>query len=170
MSITIRPWLAWTSMALLGMVLVLKGCGGGGDSDPDEPVTVDPTLSSLWEAQFNSCGLVCHNPNDVGNGTAPGPDLRTQQSFFDQLVNRTVNTDFPDWVKIGTCNDIPFVTPEDSVRSTLAASLIVELNDQLKILENCDSSWFFHDQNNITLSQEVEDALVQWIESGAPNN
>lgn len=56
------------------------------------------------------------------------------------------------------------------MRSTLAASLIVELNDQLKILENCDSSWFFHDQNNITLSQEVEDALVQWIESGAPNN
>ncbi len=155
-----------TLVGVLGLAsVVLVGCSGG-DSTTSKP---EPTLSSLWNAKFSSCGLNCHSP-DASDGTENGPDLRSKDSFYTQLVGKNVNRDFPLWatVKSGNCNDIDFIAPGNPRGSTLVTSLVQSYSINQT---TCTSSYNLHEVNRVTISnQDLIDALVTWINAGAPDN
>lgn len=133
---------------------------------------VEPTFSSLWEHRFSSCGTSCHSSN-ASDGTELGPDLTTKSGFYTNLVNKTVNADYPAWVAVKTsdCNDSKFINPGDSDSSSLAASLIQSKSVTLAAAESCNTAFNLHAVTNDTISDlDVAKALVDWIDAGAANN
>lgn len=131
---------------------------------------VEPTLSSLWEHEFQTCGVTCHSAN-AADGTDLGPDLSTQAKFYGNLVNKNVVSNFSSWVKTGDCNSVDFVEPGNAARSTLAASLLVNYHDTLAADVPCTSSYNIHVSYKAAITDSaVADALVAWINNGAKND
>ncbi len=156
------PTLAIRSVAALAVGLVLAGC-----TDSSDDGGVKATYSSLWDSTFNSCGVICHSPA-AANGTQNGPDLSSKSSFYANLVGKTVNNDYPNWVKSGNCNDIPFIKPGDAAGSTVVASLIESYSINQT---SCVSSYNLHVVENVEITDsQIQNALVQWINDGAANN
>ncbi|HFD86354.1 MAG TPA: hypothetical protein ENJ35_01610 [Gammaproteobacteria bacterium] len=148
---------------LLALVLGLAGCAD------DTSGTSEPTYTSLWNSTFSSCGVNCHAPG-VSDGTENGPDLRTKAGFYANLVGKNVNNDYPAWAsfKSGNCNNIDFITPGDAARSTVVTSLVESFSINQT---SCTSSFNLHAVNKITISdKQTIDALVSWVNAGAPNN
>ena len=155
------------------MILVLGGTlfacgGGGGDSGGNDKV--QPTLTSLWEYHFNGCGLNCHSP-DAADGTENGPDLTTKENFYNNLVGKNAVDDFGSWLKNSNCNAVDFITPGNANESSLAAAMLQNVSDQLSAAYSCTTSYNIHVVNRVAISdQEIANALVSWINSGAQNN
>lgn len=153
-------------LVLCTWVLTLVGC-----STTDEETKIEPKFSSLWDNKFSSCGVVCHTPSDVANGTADGPDLTTMAKFYANVVNKSVSDDYAAWIAVrtSTCNDQKIVEPSNANNSTLAASLIESVHNTLKT--TCTSAYNYHASNKATITdQALADALVEWINNGAQNN
>ena len=152
-----------------GVALVFGSILAGCDSEDD--ATIEPTLSSLWEAELQNCAFACHEPTGT---QALGPDLSTQDQFHANLVGKTVNADYPDWraTRGGDCNDIPFIQPGEPSQSTALASLVEERHFALLDQQGCTTGFNLHAVENITFAEESPfiQAYVTWIEQGAPNN
>ncbi len=132
-------------LTLTALGAVMFGC-----SNSDK---VEPTLGSLWDNTFKSCGLNCHS----ADGTVPyGPDLTTKEKFRANLLAKTVDNDYPDWITLGAktsdCNDTPFTTASDANHSTLAASLIQSVSDSLSAEKNCNTAYNIHEVNKVTIN------------------
>lgn len=121
-------------------------------------------FDKLWDSQFSGCGAVCHS-SAADDGTENGPDLSSKDKFYNNLVNKTVNTDYPNWVKTGDCNDQKFITPGDANASTLAASLVSSVSDTLTASAQCNSSYNLHVTNNVSVSDP--NGIINWINAGA---
>lgn len=158
--------MAW----VIGMMGAIGGCADedtGTDTGNTGTEPIEPTLSSLWEANFNTCGPNCHQPA----GSVPGgPDLSTQQQFHANLVGRRPS-EFPDWLRTGNC-DVPLIDPGDPDNSLVVASLLQARQDALAARENCVTTYTIHVTNRVNLDGQTElvDAMRTWIERGAPNN
>ncbi len=133
---------------------------------------VEPTFASLWDKSFSGCGLNCHLPSPgVSDGTQNGPDLSSQEKFYSNLVNKTVNDDYPEWERGGDCNDVKFIAPGDANQSTVAASLIQSVSDTLGASDNCATSFNLHEVGKATITnKDIQTALIDWINNGAENN
>ena len=149
-------------------------CSGGGDDPP--PPSVQPTLTSLWDNLFTGCGVNCHSSNDATYDTDLGPDLSTKANFHKNLVNKSVDIDYPAWglstAKLSDCNSMKFITPGDANGSTMAAALILSISDILIAPPfNCTTAYSFHDQTNQAISDNaLKNALITWINNGAQDN
>ncbi len=133
---------------------------------------VEATYSSLWDNRFSSCGVTCHS-DIADDGTQLGPFLVTRAGFYDNLFNKSVAVNYPAWLaqKSGNCNTQKFIAPGNANTSTLAASLIQSVSNTLKANTGCDSSYNLHVANNVEITdKDLENALINWINSGAPNN
>ena len=146
---------------VLGFVIVglLAACS--------EDKKVEATLDSLWDNKFSSCGQTCHSAN-AADGTENGPDLSSKATFVANLNNKTVNADYPNWIKTGDCNDTKMINAGNANSSTLVASLIRSVADVLEANANCATSYNLHDVNKVTISDaELRDALISWVNAGA---
>lgn len=132
----------------------------------------DPTFTDLWNNRFNQCGVSCHS-GAIDGTTDKGPVLTTKTEFYNNLVNKNVTTDYPDWVSelTGNCNSVNFITPGDANQSTLAASLIQSVSTALSTSNNsCDTSYNVHSQVQVTISDSTASDLIKWINAGAKND
>jgi len=132
---------------------------------------VEATFSSLWDNRFSSCGTVCHTAGD--EDTENGPNLSTKSGFYSNLVNKTVNDNYPNWIndRASDCNDAKFIAPGDSNNSSMAASLINSKSVALAAAQNCTTALNVHALKFVTLTDvELANAIVKWIDDGAPNN
>jgi hypothetical protein len=155
-----------TALGGVAVVTLLASCGDSGST------SVEPTLTSLWDNYFNGCALNCHSPG-VTSTVPTGPDLSTKQKFYDNLVNKTVNNDYPLWIatRTGTCNAVRFIMPGSANDSTVAASLIDSISSTVATTYNCDTAYNLHVVNRVDLGDsEIRNALVEWIDQGASNN
>jgi hypothetical protein len=150
-------------------------CSDDGDDSPSPGPTVEPTLTSLWNNLFTGCGVNCHT-STASDGTELGPDLSTKANFYNNLVNKSVDTDYPAWglspTKLSNCNSMNFITPNNATESTLAAALIQSISDTLSAPPfNCVTAYNLHDVNNQAISDNtLKNALITWINNGAQNN
>lgn len=147
---------------------VMFACSDGGNDSPppSDPNTVEPTLTSLWDNLFSGCGINCHSAT-ASDGTENGPDLSTKANFYSNLVNKSPSDiEYQAWVRNSDCN-VNFITPGDVNQSSLAAVLIQSISDSF----GCTTSYNIHEVNNQTISDdELKNALITWINSGAQNN
>lgn len=140
-------------------ISLLSGCGGGG-SGSDEV-----TYNQLWNDEFQSCGTNCHNPS-APDGTENGPDLSTIDGFYANLLNKTVNTDYPLWNKGSDCDDTPFINPNNAAKSLIVTGLIQSDADNIVASGDCTtSSYNEHVAKNVSYNNPT--AVVEWINSGA---
>ena len=148
---------------IAGLVLLsamVFGCGSNNK--------VEPTLTSLWDNEFNTCGVNCHSPA-ASDGTENGPDLTTQANFYNNLVGKGAGN-YPNWLKTSDCN-VDFITPGNADESSMVASLIQSYSDSLAANHNCVTAYNLHLVNHITISDlDLQNALVIWINNGAQNN
>jgi hypothetical protein len=158
---------------LLTLGFALHGCSddGGSDNGGSTPPSggVQATYSSLWNSTFSSCGVNCHSPS-AADGTENGPDLSSKASFYDNLVNKNVDNDYPAWagVKSGDCNSINFITPGNAAESTVVTSLIESYSINQT---SCTSSYNLHVVDRTTITDPaVQNALVTWVNNGAKND
>ena len=162
-----RDRCSWGRCIAMAWVIGMMGAIGGCADEDTGTDTIEPTLSSLWEANFNTCGPNCHQPL----GSVPGgPDLSTQQQFHDNLVGRRPS-EFPDWLRTGNC-DVPLIDPRAPDNSLVVASLLEARQDALAARANCVTTYNIHATNRVNLDGQTElvDAMRTWIENGAPNN
>jgi hypothetical protein len=133
---------------------------------------VEPTLTSLWDNEFNGCGVICHSPN-ASDGTELGPDLTTKDNFYNNLVGKNVFNDYPNWAsrRVGNCDNVNFITPGNADQSTLTSTLIESYSVSLADSQMCDTTFSVHaDIGNDISDKATQDALVEWINNGAQNN
>lgn len=157
---------------LVGVVFICSLMFACGDSGDDESSSLQPTLTSLWDNLLTGCGVNCHSPN-AADGSELGPDMSTKANFYANVVGKSVTADYPNWagLKTGDCNNINFITPGNANESTLTAALILSISDSLATAQSCVTAYNFHDVNNQAISdQELQNALITWINNGAQNN
>jgi hypothetical protein len=137
-------------------ISLLSSCGT--DSAPDKV-----TYSQLFNDEFKGCGSSCHNSN-AADGTENGPDLSTADSFYTSLINKTVNNDYPNWIRGGDCDSIPFINPGNAAKSLIVTGLIQSDADNILISDNCTSAFNLHE---VIASYNNPSAVVEWINNGA---
>lgn len=138
-----------------------------------EDAEVEPTFSSLWENKFNSCGNVTCHSAAASNGTELGPDLSSKSNFYNNLVNKNVAADFPDWaaVRTGSCDSVDFIEPNNANQSTVVGSLVESVSDTLAANFNCTTAYNLHVVEKVHITDsKLQDALIQWVNDGAQNN
>ncbi len=139
-------------------ISLLSGCGGDSDSD-------EVTYNQLWNDEFKSCGSNCHNPT-ASDGTENGPDLSSIDAFYTNLVNKTVNTDYPSWLRGGDCDDTSFINPSNAAKSLIVTGLIQSDADNIVASGDCTtSSYNEHVAKQVSYSNPS--AVVEWINNGA---
>ncbi len=163
-----RPCLA----GIVTVSLLIGGC----DDNATNGNQPQPTLTSLWEAKFSGCALSCHEPD----GVVPfGPDLSTKAQFRDNTVDKSIAVDYPNWLISnggnygGDCANIPFIKPGDPSASTVLASLVQTYADELITSGACTTtSYNTHLVNQVAIidDPDLEQAIVDWIAAGAPDN
>jgi len=141
----------------IAATLVLSGCGSSSN---------DSEFDRLWNSEFYSCGTNCHNPS-ASDGTENGPDMSTQDGFYTNLVNKTVNNDYSGWFGRGSdCDTTPFITPSNADKSTVVTSLVQTYSDALVASNDCTvTSYNIHATNQVSLSDPQ--AVINWINGGA---
>ena len=149
---------------------VMFACSDGGN---DSPPTNPNSFTSLWNNSLQYCGINCHTPDSTGDFTNLGPALSTKANFYNNLIEKSVTVDYPQWAfnKGGDCNSVYFITPGNANESTMAAALILSVSDTLGGAHNCTTSYNGHEQLNQTISDsKLANALITWINEGAQNN
>jgi len=144
-------------------LLLVSGCA-------EEEEEIEPTFTSLWDNVFSGCGISCHSANAT-DGSENGPHLDSKSNFYNNLTGKSA-ADYTNWVKtVGNCDNVSFITAGNANQSTLAASLILSVSDNLKASDSCDSSYSFHaPTSDIITDADIQTALIQWINDGAANN
>jgi len=145
-------------IGLVFNVILLWGCAE----------TDDKRYSNLWDKEFSSCSVSCHSPSAT-NGTEDGPDLSTKSSFYANTVNKTIGTDYPNWIRNGDCDSVKLIDPSSANTSLVVSSLVQSVADTISADFSCTSAFNVHETLNVTLSdQQTIDDLIAWINDGAP--
>lgn len=154
---------------LIGAVFLCAFMFACGDSNNSTP-SVQPTLSSLWDNYFTSCGVNCHSQN-ASDGTQNGPDMSTKANFYTQVVGKSLS-DYQGWTgRTSSCDMVSFITVGNANESSLAAAVILSVSDTLAANHNCTTAYSSHEAINQTISDnQLKDALITWINNGAQNN
>ena len=148
---------------LLLPLLFLTSC-----SETEEETKIEATLTSLWDNKFSSCADVCHKSGH--EDTQDGPDLSSKTNFYNNMVDKSVDVDYPNWIKSGTCTSHKLIEPNNADNSVLTATMVSSVSDSMAAT-GCVTSYALHLTNNQTITnQELIDALEQWIDNGAQNN
>jgi hypothetical protein len=155
----------------LVFVLGLSACGSDKKEEDTSPcasanaIVADASYASLWANVFSGrCGT-CHGA--AATGTLGGPDMRTKDAFYAQVVGKTIN-DYPDWdqaqvTKVG-CLDTPLIKAGKS-----SESLVVAVLDASAVTIGCTVQPHREQPpQNICISNGSLAALKKWIDNGAP--
>ena len=129
-------------------VLLLNGCA-------------KTQYEEVWESSLSSCGTNCHEP---GGTAADGPDMSSSDKFYSNVVGKTVTTDYPNWIKTSTCDDLKIIDAGSANNSSLVAALVQSVSDS----QNCTTAFSFHTGEQVTDTDKTWSELVNWINDGAP--
>jgi len=153
------------------LILGLSACGSDKKSEEDttpcasaNAIVAEATYASLWTNVFSGrCGT-CHG---VGaTGTAGGPDMRTKEAFYANLVGKTVN-DYADWdqaqITLGSCLTTPLINSGKS-----SESLVVAVLDAAAVSVGCTVKPHKEPPQNVCISNGSLANLKKWIDNGAP--
>lgn len=145
-------------------IILFSGCS----SEADKVTVVEPekvTYTQLFDDEFKSCGSSCHNQN-AADGTENGPDLSTADSFYTNLINKTVSSDYPNWIRGGDCDSTLFINPGNAAKSLIVTGLIQSDADNIVASGDCSTSSInIHIVNQV--SYGTPSAVVEWINNGA---
>ena len=141
----------------------------------DDPETVQPTLTSLWNAHFSGCSQNCHEPT---GSQSTGPDMRTKASFLAGLKGITVNSTYSTWAltKAADCNDLELINDDAGVAdnaavSTVAGAMIQSVATGIEGSNACNTAYSTHTSNgNAITDATTQQALIDWINNGAQDN
>jgi len=147
-------------IGLIISVMLLWGC-----SETDDKTT----YTEMWDSLFNTCSTGCHSPAAT-NGTEDGPDFSTKDAFYANTINKTVDTDYQNWVRTGDCNDVSLIKPNSANESLIVGSLALSVADSISAAFNCTNAYNVHIQEQVSADQATIDALIEWINDGAQNN
>jgi len=130
--------------------------------DEKTKTTTEATYDSLWNNVFaDRCGT-CHGVTTKSE-TLGGPDMRTKDAFYANLVNKKGN-DYPDWYTFQSirsdCLSYSFIAP-----GLPAKSLIVAVFDPASA--PCTVKSHTESPQSIPLSSEDLASLKTWITNGA---
>jgi hypothetical protein len=162
-----------TRLALLASSMLLLLSCGKEEKTADSPcasadaIVADASFSSLWTNVFSGrCGS-CHGVTS-NTGTLGGPDMRTKEAFYAQVVGKTIN-DYKAWdqaqnIRAG-CLDTPLVKDSDA-----ANSLVVAVLDPSVTIAGCTIKSHKEAPQSICISNGSLVNLKKWINNGAANN
>lgn len=127
-------------------------------------------FEDVWESSLKDCSTNCHSPDGAGLGLDLGPDMSTQDKFYDNVVGKTVAGNYAAWAaqRTGDCDSVELIKKGDSANSLVVASLVQSTSDALAAAENCNTTFNLHVSNNVTSATETWTDLVKWIDDGAP--
>ncbi len=152
------------SLGLRGLLasswILLISCGSSEDSAKTD-TKVTATYASLWTNLFSSSCVGCHGPGK-DQGTINGPDMRTQDSFFAQVVGKKTS-DYPDWASVqkkADCDGKYLIQAGNA-----ADSLVVGVLDA----DNAPCTLVDHSQSPqlVKYTADTLAALKEWINAGA---
>ncbi len=129
-------------------IVLLNGCAKTNQFD------------DAWENGLKGCALNCHSP---GGTASDGPDMSTQNKFYDNVIEKTVANNYPDWIKTSDCDTLPLIKPGDAAGSSVVTSLVQSVSDA----QTCSTAFSFHVGNNVTNTENNWSDLVKWINDGA---
>lgn len=154
----------------LVFILGLSSCGSDKKEEDTSPcaatnaIVAEANYASLWANVFSGrCGT-CHGAQ--ATGTLGGPDMRTKEAFYEQLVGKTINS-YPNWdqaqdTKVG-CLDVPLINAGNSAASLVVAVLDPSLSVGCTVQPHREQP-----PQNICISNGSLAALKKWIDNGAP--
>ena len=163
LSLALPPFLA------LCLMFLVFACGTEekkvADTDPCSSangIVADASFNSLWTNVFqNRCGS-CHGTG--GSGTKDGPDMRTQDSFYNNLLSKNASN-FQSWTELlikDECAAYGFIDPNHANKS-----LIVAVLDPALSLGACKVKPHKEAPQKICLSDGSLANLKKWIDNGA---
>jgi len=152
-------------IGLIISVMLLWGC-----SETDDKTT----YTEMWDSLFNTCSTGCHSLSAT-NGTEQGPDFSSKELFYTNTINKTVATDYQNWVDIGgrtgDCDSVNLITPGNANESLVVGSLVQTVSDRIAADNNCTTTYSLHEPLFVTITDQATiDALIEWINDGAQNN
>lgn len=144
-------------LLVLAVFTLFIGCGDDKSGSTTEPGTVERLFSY---PEIRGCGPACHEPDGTQEG---GPDLRTPQSFYRDLVSKD-NSNFLNWIRTTVdCGDTyKYIEPKKPVTSAALMGISQVYDDSL-----CTSALSFHEPANAVLSSDALEDMLLWIEKGA---
>lgn len=150
-------------LALLGAGSLFVSCSNSVDSTTG---TVTGTWSSLYANVFSDSTTCkdCHR----GAGSSSGItnlDFSSSSTSYNQLVNVIVsNPSSP-----ASCNTIRRVDPNQPTKSFLMGLLFSDYNtNNFGGQSGCQPATTHYSVHNVILSSTVKQAIIDWINAGAP--
>jgi hypothetical protein len=150
---------AFGFIAMVGVVLI--SCSS---EDKSETAATLAPYDDLWTNVFSKqCGT-CHGPG-TDSKTAGGPDLRTSEKFYEQLVGKT-GDDYPDWDTYqknrADCLSFNFIKA-----SSAAESVVMAILDTSVSLDGCTIKSHLDAPQSVSISDAYKTKLKTWINDGA---
>lgn len=157
------------SLLSLLLLVSLWSCGSSSDKTEDtspcaaaNSIVAEATYSSLWSNVFSGrCGT-CHGA--AATGTLDGPDMRTKEAFYANVVGKAT-TDYKDWddanITLKDCLSTAFIKPGSSAQSVVVGTL------DATVSLGCTPKPHKDPPQNICISNGSLAALKKWIDNGA---
>jgi len=157
------------SLCSLFLAFILNGCGSSKEEAPktceeSQPTVAKASFSDLYTTVFSpQCGA-CHGPG-TNSGTLGGPDLRTEDGFYNSLVGKK-GTDYPQWSTLQKNRESCLAF--DFIKANAAdESLVVAVLDAATQLSGCEIKFHREVPQNICITTPNLAKLKEWINAGA---
>jgi hypothetical protein len=157
----------WLWLALLTSSLFLLNRCGNRDSQPNSRSFISHdsgTFTDIYTNTLSGQCVACHQPGSSNNDEST-LDFTSQANAFTTLTTGTVVGE----QKAPTCGKMPLVIANDPADSYLMGTLFADYYKGSNFNNDADCAPYQHGQQ-VQLSDDEKNSMLQWIQNGLPNN
>jgi cytochrome c5 len=154
--------------------LLLNSCGSSSDEaappavnscESSQAAVTAATFNELYTKVLGSQCAACHGPGN-DSGTAGGPDMRTADKFYEQVVGKK-GSDYPDWDTFQK-NREGCLAYDLINKGSAAESVLVSVLDRSVKPSGCDVKVHLDVPQSVCITTGNLAKLKEWINAGAP--